>query len=215
MFRNRQEAGQQLAIRLSDLQGSDPLVLGVPRGGLEVAYQVYAQLGGRLDLIMAKKIPAPGNPELAVGAVALDGTAVVEKATAVGMQISDEYIDKEKETARREIQRRLFQYRGEKPYPQVRGKLVVVVDDGVATGATISAALGMLSRQEAASTVLAVPVAAPGALKALRRQVDRLECLLSPGDFFAVGQYYQDFKQTSDERVKELLQLAWVQNGIG
>ncbi|HDN80759.1 MAG TPA: phosphoribosyltransferase [Chloroflexi bacterium] len=205
-FRDRYEAGKLLAKELVDLKGKeDTLVLGIPRGGVVVAYEVAKALGLPLDVFIARKIGAPGNPELAIGAIASDGTLVLDEHTIRVLGIPDEYVKKEAERQKREIQRRMKMYRGGREGYGITGKTVILVDDGVATGATTIAALRAIRANKPSQTILAVPVAPPEAIAKLKQEADRVVCLHTPSPFWAVGAFYLNFEQTSDEEVKRLL----------
>jgi predicted phosphoribosyltransferase len=207
LLKNRVEAGKQLAQALRTAS-ENAIVLAVPRGGVVVGYEVAKALGVPLDVIVTKKIGAPDNPELAVGAVAEDGTFILDEDLVDRLFIPKEYIREEVERQRREIQRRLVRYRGDCPYPSLRGLEVVVVDDGVATGSTLKAALRLLRNKGAKTITVAVPVGPPDTIRELEKIADRVVCLLTPEPFYAIGQFYVDFEQTSDEEVTKLLKLC-------
>lgn len=209
LFSDRYEAGRRLAEILSHYQGQNPLILAVPRGGIPVACEIQRVTEGRLDLVIPRKLSAPQNPELALGAVAPDGTVVLEERIVTKLGVSQEYIREEVARQLAEIQRRLQRFRGGRPFPSLAGEIVIVVDDGVATGATLRAALRMVRGKGARSLVLAVPVGPPETIAALGREVDELVCLATPENFYAVGQFYRDFTQTSDREVEALLQQVW------
>ncbi len=207
MFRDRQEAGRLLAQRLEDLRG-DPsvVVLGVPRGGVVVAAEIARHLGAPLDVYITRKLGAPGNPELAIGAVAEDGTLVLDPETIAMLHVSEQYLEEERERQQAEIQRRALRYRGGRPPIPLEGKRVVLVDDGVATGRTLEAAIRALRQHPLKELILAVPVGPPSTIHRLRELVDRLEVLETPEFFWAVGMFYEDFHQVSDAEVERLLQ---------
>jgi predicted phosphoribosyltransferase len=207
MFRDRTEAGEKLADALADLALPDPVVLALPRGGVPVAAPVARRLNAPLDLLLVRKIGAPGHEELAVGAV-VDGPVheAVFNATVLRMLGMDEadfapVIDRKLA----EIETRRAAYLGGAVPVPVEGRTAIVVDDGIATGATVKAALRGLQRRNPASVVLAVPVAPPDSLAELRPLVDRVVCLDAPADFYAVGAHYRDFPQVEDEEVVALL----------
>jgi len=205
-FRDRHEAGKLLAEQLEDLRGrEDALVLGIPRGGVVVAYEVAKALGLPLDVFIARKIGAPGNPELAIGAVASDGTVVLDEHSIGLLGIPMDYIEKEIRRQKREIERRLRLYRGGREGYPLTDKTVILVDDGVATGATTLAAIRAIKASSPAEVILAVPVAPPEAIARLKREANRVICLHTPSPFWAVGAFYLDFAQTSDEEVSALL----------
>lgn len=198
------DAGKQLAVALKG-SGKDAVVLAVPRGGVVVGYEVAKALHIPLDIIITKKIGAPGNPELAIGAVAEDGTFLLDERTVDMLGVSQSYIDAEVEAQEAEIQRRLQRYRGQAPLPRIAGREVIVVDDGVATGATLKATLRSLRERGAKPLVVAVPVGPPDTINALKREADRVICLSTPEPFYAIGEFYEDFEQTTDEEVTEFL----------
>jgi putative phosphoribosyl transferase len=205
-FRDRQEAGQRLAQALTFLKGKkDVIVLGIPRGGVVVAAEVARAIGLPLDVYITRKIGAPYNPELAIGAIASSGDVVLDEALIGDLGISPEYVQDETERQRQEIERRLKKYRGSQPAQKPEGQTVLLVDDGVATGATTLAAVRALKKQKPSELILAIPVGPPDAIARLREEVDRLICLHTPQVFWAVGAFYQVFDQTSDEEVMQLL----------
>lgn len=211
MFANRLEAGRQLAAALKEYRGRNCLILAIPRGGVEVAAPVAQALGAELDLVVPRKIGAPFNPELAVGAVTQDGIPLFNQALLSGLGLTPEALADSVSREVAEAKRRLREYRGPRPLPRVSGRIVIVIDDGVATGFTTRAALQYVKRQSPATLVLAVPVGAPDTLAALEKEVDSLVCPLRPEPFYAVGQFYEDFGQTSDARVIEILRENWAQ----
>lgn len=205
LFTDRAAAGARLAERLRYEDLPDGLVLGIPRGGVVVAAEVARALNLPLDIIVPRKIGAPRNPELAVGAVTQDGTAIYNEALLRRLHLKPADLAAEVDRQIEEIGRRMAAYRGSRSGPEVAGRTVVLVDDGIATGYTVLAALRSLRRAGAARIVLAVPVAPPETLANLEAEVDRIVCLESPREFYAVGQFYQDFGQTTDEEVVALL----------
>ncbi len=207
LLKNRVEAGKQLAQALKTAS-ENAIVLAVPRGGVVVGYEVAKSLGIPLDVIVTKKIGAPDNPELAIGAVAEDGTFILDEDLARRLYVPKEYINEEVERMRQEIQRRLVRYRGNVPYPSLKGREVIVVDDGVATGSTLKAALRLLRHKGAKTVTVAVPVGPPDTIRELEKLADRVVVLQTPEPFYAIGQFYVDFTQTDDEEVAELLQQS-------
>jgi putative phosphoribosyl transferase len=209
-FADRTEAGRSLARVVANLRLVDPVVLALPRGGVPVAVEVARQLNAPLDLLMVRKIGAPDQPELAVAAV-VDGAqpqVVVDEETARWCGVDRDYIDAQAQRQLQEIERRRAVYlRGRSPVP-LAGKSVVVVDDGIATGTTVRAALRALHRLAPARIVLAVPVAPVEAVLSLRDDVDELVCLSRPTPFRAVGDHYEDFRQVEDDEVVSLLDEA-------
>jgi predicted phosphoribosyltransferase len=204
LLKNRVEAGKQLATALKTVR-QDTIVLAVPRGGVVVGFEVAKALGIPLDIIVTKKIGAPDNPELAIGAVAEDGMFILDDNLLRQLYVPKEYIKEEVERMRQEIQRRLIRYRGNVPYPNLKKRDVIVVDDGVATGSTLKAALRLLRGKGTKIVTVAVPVGPPDTIRELEKLADRVVCLQTPEPFYAIGQFYEDFSQTSDEEVTELL----------
>ncbi len=205
-FANRREAGRALAKRLAHLAGrQDVIVLGLPRGGVPVAAEIAGVLGVHLDVCVVRKLGVPGQEELAMGAIASGGVRVlVEDVFRWRPEVFDAL---EEVTAREEseLARREEAYRGTRPFPDLRGKTVLLVDDGLATGATMRAAIARVRAGRAAHIVVAVPVGAPDTCERLAREADEVVVLLAPENFSAVGQFYADFSQTTDEEVCELL----------
>ncbi len=206
LYRDRRHAGQEVAARLRDMKGRhDLLVLGVPRGGVVVAHQIALALGAPLDVYLAHKLGAPGNPELAIGAVSADGQVFVDEGLARAVGADEAYLEAEVSRQKREIDRRLARYRGAAPPHAIKDKTVILVDDGAATGATLLAAAKALRRAEPRMLIVAVPVASEEAAEKLSAEADRFVCPLVPQFFWAVGAFYQDFDQTTDEEVIRLL----------
>ena len=209
IFSNRVEAGRKLASELVDLVSNrSVIVLAIPRGGVVVGYEVARKLKVPLDIIIPRKIGAPSNPELAIGAVTEDGGVILDEKIVGYLNVSRRYIEEESERQRREIERRLMVYRGEVPYPNLTNRVVIVVDDGVATGSTIKAALASLRKKKVKQLVIAVPVAPADTIKELEGKADRVVCLFEPEEFYAIGQFYENFDQTTDEEVIRLLKLS-------
>jgi predicted phosphoribosyltransferase len=206
-FADRADAGERLAEALAEHVGTGCVILGIPRGGVIVGEVVARELGAALDVVVPRKIGAPMNPELGLGAVA-PGVRVLDPELIGMLHVSDEYIEREIAAQEREIERRLHAYREGRPPVDVQGKTVVVVDDGVATGGTAIAALRWARAQGAAKVVLAVPVAPAGAMARLAREADEVVVLATPEPFFAVGEWYRRFEQTSDEEVVAALSRA-------
>ena len=209
LFRDRTEAGRLLAERLRRYAGrSDLLVLGLPRGGVPVAYEVAQALGAPLDVFLVRKLGVPGHEEVAMGAIATGGVRVVNEAFVRELGITSEAIERVAASEQRELDRRERAYRGSRPPPDVAGKTVILVDDGLATGSTMRAAAEALRRQKPARIVVGVPVAAPETCRELESLVDDVVCAVTPRPFLAVGRWYQDFSETSDEEVRALLAAA-------
>ncbi|MEA2724903.1 MAG: putative phosphoribosyl transferase [Gemmatimonadales bacterium] len=206
LFRDRAEAGRLLAARLGKYAGKpDVIVLALPRGGVPVAYEVAKALQAPMDVFIVRKLGVPGQEELAMGAVASGGARVLNEQVVNGLGIPDYVIDAVVKWETEEIKRREQLYRGNRPPPAVRGKTVILVDDGLATGSTMLAAVRALREQGPARIVMAVPVASPDTCELLKAYVDEVVCAVTPEPFYAVGLWYSDFSQTSDEEVRELL----------
>lgn len=206
MFADKVDAGKQLANALKVFAGEDSLiVLAIPRGGVVVGYEVARVLKVPLDIIIPRKIGAPNQPELAIGAVGQDGSVVLNNRVVAHLGVSRIYIEEESRRQQVEIKRRLEKYRGELPFPRLKGRKVIVVDDGVATGATLKAALAFVRKQGVKELIVALPVGPLSSINELKKEVDQVICLLTPESFYAIGQFYKDFSQTSDEQVINLL----------
>jgi putative phosphoribosyl transferase len=207
MFRDRIEAGRRLAEALGHLDGEDVVVLGVPRGGVEVAAEVARVRGWPLDIVVPRKVGAPFNAELGLGAVA-PGVRVLDQRMIDQLSVSADYLEEEIGIQEGEIRRRTEAYRRGRPPVELRNRVAVVVDDGVATGGTAVAALRWARAEGASRVVLAIPVAPREAVARLSKEADEVVCLATPEPFFAVGQWYERFPQTSDQEVVELLERA-------
>ena len=208
-FANRTEAGRLLAEKLVNYAGrADVIVLGLPRGGVPVAFEVAQRLGAPLDVFIVRKLGVPGFEELAAGAIASGGVRVLNEDVMRSIPHADEAIDALTIIETAELERREQIYREGRPTPQLRDRIVILVDDGLATGATMRAAVKALRERGAAKIVVAVPVGPPDTCHALEERADETICLSTPEFFQAVGQYYEDFSQTSDEDVRELLSQA-------
>lgn len=204
MFKNRRAAGLELARHLRDYKGEDVLILAIPRGGALVAHAIKNELQCDWDLIIPRKIGAPFNKEIAIGAVTQDGTLLLDEEMVMYLNVSKEYIEKEKTAQIGEIKRRLKLYIGNRPPVSIKGKRIILVDDGIATGFTIRAAIKSIHKSGAKEAVIAVPVAPNDVVEELLEAVDRIVCLESPYPFYAVSMFYEDFHQTSDKEVIEL-----------
>ncbi len=208
-FSNRIEAGRQLAEKLDKYAGrEDVIVLGLPRGGVPVAYEVAKRLRAPLDVFIVRKLGVPGFEELAAGAIASGGVRVLNEDVMRAIPHADEVIEAVTAREAAELERREQIYREGRPPPELRGRIVILVDDGLATGATMRAAVKALRQGGAAKIVVAVPVGPPDTCREIKEEADETICLSTPAFFQAVGQYYEDFSQTSDEDVRELLSSA-------
>ncbi len=207
LFLDRVEAGKRLSSELKSVVGRDAIVLAIPRGGVIVGNEVAKALDIPLDLIIPRKIGAPGNAELAIGAMTEDGTTILDQELVRVLQVSKQYVSEESERQRREIERRMKLYRGNAPYPVLANREVIIVDDGIATGSTMKAAISSVRRKGAKKIIVAVPVGPESTIKELEKQADKVICLFKPEPFYAIGQFYSNFDQTSDEEVKRLLKI--------
>lgn len=206
MFEDRQEAGDRLADAVAEVGPERPLILGMPRGGVPVADRVARRLRAPMDVMVVRKIPVPGSPETAIGATTAEGPPLFDQRTLRMLGLSSEDLATATETARAEARRRVDAYRGDEPAPEIAGRDVVVVDDGLATGMSAKAVLSALREQAPASLMLAVPVGAPEAVRALGELCDRVICPRTPVDFRAVSLWYREFPQVGDDEVQQLLQ---------
>jgi len=209
-FRNRIEAGRALGKEVAARAWTDPLVLALPRGGVPVAEQVALAIGAQLDVIVSRKIGSPLNPELGIGAIGPDGNVVLDQLLIRRLKVDTEYIDRVSRLELDEIHRRLSSYRGARSSPRITGRDVIVVDDGIATGYTVMAAVRSLRPGRPCRLVVATPVCPPDTLEWLQQEVDMVVSLTSPEDFAAVGQFYVDFTQVSDAEVIEILSRWWL-----
>jgi putative phosphoribosyl transferase len=206
-FQDRRGAGKLLAQELSAHAGrSDVIVLALPRGGVPVAYEVARALNVPLDIFIVRKLGLPGHEELAIGAIGSGGIRVLNHDIVQGLKIPQTLIDTVTRQELQELERRERAYRGDRPSPEVRGRTVILIDDGLATGASMRAAVAALRAQNPARIVVAVPTAAPETCEALRPEVDEIVCATTPEPFYGVGRWYEDFSQTTDEEVRALLE---------
>lgn len=207
-FENRRDAGRRLAGRLSRFEGEQPVVFALPRGGVPVGYEIARALGAPLDVFISRKLGAPGQPEFGIGAVAAGGVRILNQDVVRRLGIPDDYVEQITAQELAEVRRRLRYFRGERPEPEVVGRTAILVDDGLATGVTARAAVQALRLRKPGRLVLAAPVCAAQTAALFKRAVDELVCLESPSDLGAIGFWYKNFEQTSDEEVVELLERA-------
>lgn len=207
MFRDRKDAGNQLAAKLKQYKDTkEVLVLALPRGGVVNGLEIARHLKAPLDVLIVRKIGFPGQPELAIGAVSETGTVVLNKSIISTYGVSEDYVQAETSRQKEEIARRVKLYRQGKGLSELEGKTIILVDDGVATGATMKAAIATLKKEKIQKLVVALPVSPPETAKELMEMVDEYICLETPWNFMAVGGYYKDFRQISDEEVVKMLQ---------
>ena len=205
LFKNREEAGRKLAGALREFKGKDVVVLGIPRGGVVVANEVAKALGAPLDIVVTRKIEAPGEPEYALGAVTQEGDVIIDRQAAESLGASPAYLDEQVRKKREEVKERMQRLRGHAPYPRIEGKVVVIVDDGIATGSSVSAAVMSVKKRKPKEVIVAVPVAPADAIEMLAGEGARVVCLETPGPFLAIGEFYGDFDQVEDLEVKRIL----------
>jgi putative phosphoribosyl transferase len=209
IFANRTEAGQKLALHLRKYANRDDvIVLGAPRGGVPVAFEVATGLKAPLDVFVLRKLGVPGREEFAFGAIASGGVRILDRDTVEGLGITGLDIERVTKTEEQELERRERAYRGGRPPLDVTGRTVILVDDGIATGASMRAAIRALRQMKPSRIVIAVPVAPVSTCSSLQSEADELVCLEMPEPFFGVGQFYDDFSQVSDDEVKDLLAAA-------
>ena len=206
IFADRREAGAELATRLESYRDTEGvMVLALPRGGVVTGSAVAAYLNCRLDVIIIRKVGFPGQPEFAIGAVSETGTVVLNEQVVSSYGVSTEYVEEEVSRQKHELERRVELYRKGKRLPELKGKTIILVDDGVATGASMKTAISTLKEEGIEKLVVAVPVAPPSTVMELEEMTDEVVCLETPADFMAVGGYYRDFTQVTDEEVIEVL----------
>ena len=212
-FGNRVEAGKKLAEALKAYRGKDVVVLGIPRGGVVVANEVAKALQAPLDIVVTRKIGAPGEPEFALGAVTQEGEVVMDRQAAESLGVSREYLDEEIRKKMEEVNDRVRRLRGDAPYPDLEGKVVLIVDDGIATGSSVGAAVMSVKKRNPKEVVVAVPVAPGDAVGTLAKDGTRVVCLERPGSFLAVGEFYRNFGQVEDIQVMRILEESSARAG--
>jgi putative phosphoribosyl transferase len=205
VFRDRVEAGKKLAGALLRFKESEVVVLGIPRGGVVVANEVAKALGAPLDVVVTRKIEAPGEPEYALGAVTQDGDVIMDRQAAESLGASPAYLDEQVRIKREEVKERMWRLRGVAPYPRLEEKVVVIVDDGIATGSSVSAAVMSVKKLRPKKIVVAVPIAPVDAVQSLTEDGTEVICLETPGSFLAIGEFYREFGQVEDFEVKRIL----------
>ena len=209
LFEDRFEAGRVLASKLSEFSGRDDVVvLALPRGGVPVGYEVARALKAQLDIFVVRKLGTPGQEELAMGALGPGGVTVLNREVIQALGIAQSTIEAVVAREEKELERREREYRGERPAVNIRGRAAILVDDGLATGSSMRVAAKALRKEAAAEIVVAVPVASPSTCAEFETEVDRVACANTPEPFWAVGQWYRDFSQTTDEEVRDLLARA-------
>ena len=205
MFHDREDAAYKLATAMRDLKLDKPLVLAIPRGGVATGAVLARELGAELDVVLSRKLRAPDQPELAIGAISEDGQVHLNPGAVEALGVTDEYLQQEKQHQLAEIARRKQLFRSVRPEAPISGRTVIVTDDGIATGSTMMAALQTVRPQRPSQLIVAVPVAPYDCLAAFEERCDKVVCLHSPAEFWAVGQFYEDFPTVEDEQVVELL----------
>ncbi|MGB4338648.1 MAG: phosphoribosyltransferase family protein [Bacillota bacterium] len=209
LFRDRREAGRLLGQLLAKRTWNRPIVLGLPRGGVPVAIEVADAIGADVDIVVSRKIGAPFNPELALGAVDVNGVAVIDNRALRVYGVTEEYLKQKIQAAATEARRRAAEYRGQRPMPSLAGRDVILVDDGIATGHTLLSAGRSLAGQGASLLCIAAPVCPADVVPRLENSVDLVLVLRQPSDFGSVGQFYMDFSQLTDADVRQMLEDAW------
>lgn len=209
IFRDRSDAGQRLACQLRELSAHDTIVLALPRGGVAVGCEVAEMLRVPLDIVVVRKLGVPSQKELAMGAISTDGVRILNRRVVEELGISAEEIERVTSREMRELERQEHEYRGNRESVQVNGSTSIVVDDGVATGAVMHAAVAALRLKRPKRVVIAVPVAASSMCEGLQKIAEKVVCLYAPVNFQSVGQYYDDFSQVTDEQVRKFLEQAW------
>lgn len=209
LYKDRVDAGKKLAKELSKYANrSDVLILALPRGGVPVAFEVAKELNVKMDVFIVRKLGVPGNEELAMGAISSDNIRVLNEDVVRSFQIPERVINMVAENELRELERRERAYRGDRPKPEISGSTVILIDDGLATGATMRAAASAIKIKNPAKIVVAVPTGAPDTCELFRREVDEVICVATPEPFYGVGAWYGNFSQTTDEEVCDLLNKA-------
>ena len=212
LFDDRVGAGRKLAEALREFRGKDVVVLGIPRGGVVVANEVAKGLKAPLDVVITRKIEAPGEPEYALGAVTQEGEVIMDRQAAESLGASRQYLDAQVRQKREEVKERVRRFRGDAPYPRLEGKVVIIVDDGIATGSSVGAAVITVRKMSPKEVVVAVPVAPADAVETLSEDGIKVVCLETPADFLAIGEFYSKFDQVEDGEVKRILDESWAES---
>lgn len=213
-FIDRTEAGRLLAQEMEELHGRGVVVLGIPRGGLVIAAEIARIIEGKLDIVLAHKIGAPGHPELAIGSVSEDGTVFIDPITMRQLGVSSHYIQQESARQQAQMERRAEMIRRVRPKEPLKDRVVVITDDGIATGATASAAIWAVKGEAPQRIIGAFPVGSEDRVRQLAEEVDEMICLRTPPDFAAVGQFYERFDQVSDQEVLNILTASLTKEGV-
>ena len=207
-FKNRVEAGKKLSEALQSYKGKDVVVLGIPRGGVVVANEVATALDAPLDIVVSRKIEAPGEPEFALGAVTQEGEVIMDRQAAESLGATPEYLDDQIRKKREEVKDRMQMLRGDAPYPRLEGRTVVIVDDGIATGSSVNAAVMSVKKRKPKEIVVATPVAPKDAVETLSEDGTKVVSLETPKTFLAIGEFYSNFEQVEDIEVKRIINQA-------
>ena len=212
LFDDRVGAGRKLAEALREFRGKDVVVLGIPRGGVVVANEVAKGLKAPLDVVITRKIEAPGEPEYALGAVTQEGEVIMDRQAAESLGASRQYLDAQVRQKREEVKERVRRFRGDAPYPRLEGKVVIIVDDGIATGSSVGAAVITVRKMSPKEVVVAVPVAPADAVETMSDDGIKVVCLETPAEFLAIGEFYSKFDQVEDGEVKRILDESWAES---
>jgi putative phosphoribosyl transferase len=205
IFKDRVEAGRKLAEALKRYRGKDIVVLGIPRGGVVVANEVAKELEAPLDIVVSRKIEAPGEPEFALGAVTQEGEVIMDRQAAESLGATPQYLDDQIRKKREEVKDRMRMLRGDAPYPELEGRTIIIVDDGIATGSSVSAAVMSVKKRRPKEIIVATPVAPKDAVETLSEDNTKVVSLETPSAFLAIGEFYQDFGQVEDIEVKRII----------
>lgn len=208
IFENRQEAGKQLAIKLAKFQDESPIVLALPRGGIPIGFEIAKALHAPMDVLVVRKIGSPYNPELGIGAIAEDNVQVLDESTINLLKISKKELNRAINKQRKEVKRRVTLYRNNNPLPILKNKVIILVDDGLATGVTARCAIAFIKKRKPRQLIFASPVCAYGTVGKFKNLVDNVICITTPVNFAAVGSWYRQFEQVTDEEATKILQAS-------